>query len=224
MRVRQEVWSACTLNSPTPCITNSEVGSHQFTVYVLLLFVVCAAAAIYNFVCMFVPDRLLPGQRGALWLCMMQYCDSCTSPRTPEYLLYLYHTHLHSLAWRHLHPDTQLMEQFFNVRHSSLRPLAPNTAHWPTLAYTCITQGSWFIWDWGPCPLAPIISLTSYNYSLGSWKHMVSEDPLGSMKVIKTLHPHLSLTVKKYQKRKEAKLIFSLFKSNYNPLCQLSYN
>ncbi|XP_040898135.1 ectopic P granules protein 5 homolog [Toxotes jaculatrix] len=64
-------------------------------------------------------DRLLPGQGGALWLCMMQYCESCTSPRTPEYLLYLYHTHLRSLPWRHLHPDTQLMEQLFNVERGS---------------------------------------------------------------------------------------------------------
>ncbi|KAM7416416.1 hypothetical protein PAMA_018465 [Pampus argenteus] len=64
-------------------------------------------------------DRLLPGQRSALWLCMMQYCESCTSPRTPEYLLYLYHTHLRSLTWRHLHPDTQLMEQLFNVERGS---------------------------------------------------------------------------------------------------------
>uniref|UniRef100_A0A665WYL0 Ectopic P-granules autophagy protein 5 homolog (C. elegans) n=1 Tax=Echeneis naucrates TaxID=173247 RepID=A0A665WYL0_ECHNA len=64
-------------------------------------------------------DRLLPGQRGALWLCMMQYCESCTSPRTPEYLLYLYHTHLRGLPWRHLHPDTQIMEQLFNVERGS---------------------------------------------------------------------------------------------------------
>ncbi|XP_058491865.1 ectopic P granules protein 5 homolog [Solea solea] len=64
-------------------------------------------------------DRLLPGQRGALWLCMMQYCESCTSPRTPEYLLYLYHTHLRSLPWKCLHPDTQLMEQLFNVERGS---------------------------------------------------------------------------------------------------------
>ncbi|XP_031164874.1 ectopic P granules protein 5 homolog [Sander lucioperca] len=64
-------------------------------------------------------DRLLPGQRSTLWLCMMQYCESCTSPRTPEYLLYMYHTHLRSLPWRHLHPDTQLMEQLFNVERGS---------------------------------------------------------------------------------------------------------
>ncbi|PWA19596.1 hypothetical protein CCH79_00006951, partial [Gambusia affinis] len=64
-------------------------------------------------------DRLLPGQRGALWLCLMQYCESCTSPRTPEYLLYLYHTHLRILPWRHLHPDSQLMEHLFNVERGS---------------------------------------------------------------------------------------------------------
>uniref|UniRef100_A0A8C7SAW8 Ectopic P-granules autophagy protein 5 homolog (C. elegans) n=1 Tax=Oncorhynchus mykiss TaxID=8022 RepID=A0A8C7SAW8_ONCMY len=57
--------------------------------------------------------------RGALWLCLMQYCDSCSSPRTPEYLLYLYHTHLGSLPWTHLHPDTHLMEQLFNVERGS---------------------------------------------------------------------------------------------------------
>ncbi|XP_053725820.1 ectopic P granules protein 5 homolog [Synchiropus splendidus] len=64
-------------------------------------------------------DRLLPGQRGALWLCMMQYCESCTSPRTPEYLLYLYHTQLRTLPWRFLQPDTHLMEQLFNVERGS---------------------------------------------------------------------------------------------------------
>ncbi|CAL8347833.1 unnamed protein product [Lota lota] len=64
-------------------------------------------------------ERLLPGQRGALWLCMMKYCECCTSPRTPEYLLYLYHTHLRSLPWAHLHPDTQLMEQLFKVERGS---------------------------------------------------------------------------------------------------------
>ncbi|XP_028980425.2 ectopic P granules protein 5 homolog isoform X2 [Esox lucius] len=64
-------------------------------------------------------ERLLPGQRGALWLCLMQYCESCSSPRTAEYLLYLYHTHLRSLPWTQLHPDTQLMEQLFNVERGS---------------------------------------------------------------------------------------------------------
>ncbi|XP_061672965.1 ectopic P granules protein 5 homolog [Syngnathoides biaculeatus] len=64
-------------------------------------------------------DRLLPGQRGVLWLSVMQYCESCTSPRTPEYLLYLHHTHLRGLPWRYLHPDTVLMEQLFNVERGS---------------------------------------------------------------------------------------------------------
>ena len=47
----------------------------------------------------------------------MRYCESCTAPRTPDYLLYLYHTHLRSLPWAQLHPDTQLMEQLFKVGH-----------------------------------------------------------------------------------------------------------
>lgn len=64
-------------------------------------------------------DRMLPGQRGVLWLSLMQYCESCTSGRTPEYLLYMYHLHLRPLPWRHLHPDTQLMEQLFNVERGS---------------------------------------------------------------------------------------------------------
>ncbi|CAJ1068858.1 ectopic P granules protein 5 homolog isoform X1 [Xyrichtys novacula] len=64
-------------------------------------------------------ERLLPGQRGALWLCMMQYCESCSAPCTPEYLLFLYHTHLRSLPWSHLYPDTQLMQQLFNVERGS---------------------------------------------------------------------------------------------------------
>lgn len=97
----------------------------------LVLFVACAVEAIYD---VYVADRLLPGQRGALWLCMMQYCESCTSPRTPEYLLYLYHTHLRSLPWRHLHPDTKLMEQLFNASHSTpsqlVTPDPSNAAHW----------------------------------------------------------------------------------------------
>ncbi|XP_061134077.1 ectopic P granules protein 5 homolog [Syngnathus typhle] len=64
-------------------------------------------------------DRLLPGQRGALWLSVMQYTESCTSPRTPEYLLYLHHSHLRNLPWRYLHPDTLLMEKLFNVERGS---------------------------------------------------------------------------------------------------------
>ncbi|KAL0979304.1 hypothetical protein UPYG_G00183410 [Umbra pygmaea] len=64
-------------------------------------------------------ECLLPGQHGALWLCLMEYCKTCISPHTPEYLLYLYHFHLRSLPWTQLHPDTQLMEQLFNVERGS---------------------------------------------------------------------------------------------------------
>ncbi|KAA0717308.1 Ectopic P granules protein 5 -like protein [Triplophysa tibetana] len=64
-------------------------------------------------------DRLLPGQRGALWLHLMHYCETCTSPKMPEYLLYTYHTEYSRLPWKDLHPDQSLMNQFFNVERGS---------------------------------------------------------------------------------------------------------
>ncbi|XP_036454096.1 ectopic P granules protein 5 homolog [Colossoma macropomum] len=64
-------------------------------------------------------DRLLPGQRGALWLHLMHYCETCTSPKMPEYLLYTYHAEYSRLPWKDLHPDQALMNQFFNVERGS---------------------------------------------------------------------------------------------------------
>ncbi|XP_065123099.2 ectopic P granules protein 5 homolog isoform X1 [Paramisgurnus dabryanus] len=64
-------------------------------------------------------DRLLPGQRGAMWLHLMHYCETCTSPKMPEYLLYTYHTEYSRLPWKDLHPDQTLMNQFFNVERGS---------------------------------------------------------------------------------------------------------
>ncbi|XP_073696062.1 ectopic P granules protein 5 homolog [Garra rufa] len=64
-------------------------------------------------------DRLLPGQRGALWLHLMHYCETCTSPKMPEYLLYTYHTEYGRLPWKDLHPDQTLMNLFFNVERGS---------------------------------------------------------------------------------------------------------
>ncbi|KAK2845489.1 hypothetical protein Q7C36_010343 [Tachysurus vachellii] len=64
-------------------------------------------------------DRLLPGQKGALWLHLMHYCKSCTSPKMPEYLLYNYHTEYSQLPWKDLYPDQTLMNQFFNVERGS---------------------------------------------------------------------------------------------------------
>ncbi|XP_051748623.1 ectopic P granules protein 5 homolog [Ctenopharyngodon idella] len=64
-------------------------------------------------------DRLLPGQRGALWHHLMHYCETCTSPKMPEYLLYTYHTEYSRLPWKDLHPDQTLMNQFFNVERGS---------------------------------------------------------------------------------------------------------
>ncbi|KAG7481387.1 hypothetical protein MATL_G00066210 [Megalops atlanticus] len=64
-------------------------------------------------------ERLLPGQQGALWLHLMHYCDTCTSPKMPEYLLYTYHTEYNRLPWKDLHPDQALMDQFFKVERGS---------------------------------------------------------------------------------------------------------
>ncbi|KAG9355088.1 hypothetical protein JZ751_001801 [Albula glossodonta] len=64
-------------------------------------------------------DRLLPGQPGSLWLHLMHYCDTCTAPKMPEYLLYSYHTEYSRLPWRDLHPDQALMNQFFKVERGS---------------------------------------------------------------------------------------------------------
>lgn len=76
-----------------------------------------------------VVDRLLPGQRGALWLHLMHYCETCTSPKMPEYLLYTYHTEYSRLPWKDLHPDQTLMRQFFNVRNPSNKPSAVSHAY-----------------------------------------------------------------------------------------------
>lgn len=86
----------------------------------------------------------------------MQYCENCTAPRTPEYLLYLYHDHLRSLPWRHLHPDTLLMEQLFKVRH----PASPKTLTPPTL-HTGLDShrtDKLLILNLDPCLIVSIIS------------------------------------------------------------------
>uniref|UniRef100_A0AAY4BDZ3 Ectopic P-granules autophagy protein 5 homolog n=1 Tax=Denticeps clupeoides TaxID=299321 RepID=A0AAY4BDZ3_9TELE len=64
-------------------------------------------------------EHLLVGQRGTLWLLLMHYCETCTSPKMPEYILYTHHTEYARLPWKDLHPDQALMRQFFNVERGS---------------------------------------------------------------------------------------------------------
>lgn len=64
-------------------------------------------------------DKLLPGHHGALWLLLMQYCDSCTAPKMPEHILYTFHAELGRLPWKEMHPDHHLMEEFFKVERGS---------------------------------------------------------------------------------------------------------
>lgn len=60
-------------------------------------------------------DKLLPGDEGALRLHLLHYCEACTAPKMPEFILYTFHSAYQKLAWKDLHPDQRLMEAFFKV-------------------------------------------------------------------------------------------------------------
>ncbi|KAJ8789671.1 hypothetical protein J1605_004908 [Eschrichtius robustus] len=64
-------------------------------------------------------DKLLPGDDGALRLHLMHYCEACTAPKMPEFILYAFHSAYQKLPWRDLHPDQMLMEAFFKVERGS---------------------------------------------------------------------------------------------------------
>nr|XP_056705058.1 ectopic P granules protein 5 homolog [Euleptes europaea] len=64
-------------------------------------------------------DKLLPSHRGALWLHLMHYCRTCTAPKMPEHILYTLHTEFGRLPWKEMHPDPQLMEEFFKIERGS---------------------------------------------------------------------------------------------------------
>lgn len=60
-------------------------------------------------------EKLLPSHHGALWLHLMHYCECCTAPKMPEFILYSFHTEFRRLPWKEMHPDQMLMEEFFKV-------------------------------------------------------------------------------------------------------------
>ncbi|XP_037364483.1 ectopic P granules protein 5 homolog isoform X1 [Talpa occidentalis] len=64
-------------------------------------------------------DKLLPGDEGALRLHLMHYCEACTAPKMPEFILYAFHSAYRKLPWRDLQPDQVLMEAFFKVERGS---------------------------------------------------------------------------------------------------------
>ncbi|GAB1301887.1 Ectopic P granules protein 5 homolog [Apodemus speciosus] len=64
-------------------------------------------------------DKLLPGDEGALRLHLLHYCEACTSPKMPEFILYAFHSAYQKLEWKDLHPDQRLMEAFFKVERGS---------------------------------------------------------------------------------------------------------
>ncbi|XP_036101663.1 ectopic P granules protein 5 homolog isoform X3 [Molossus molossus] len=63
--------------------------------------------------------KLLPGDAGALHFHLMHYCEACTAPKMPEFILYALHSAYRKLPWRDLHPDQVLMEAFFKVERGS---------------------------------------------------------------------------------------------------------
>ncbi|XP_005232012.2 ectopic P granules protein 5 homolog [Falco peregrinus] len=63
--------------------------------------------------------KLLPSHRGALWLHLMHYCECCTAPKMPEFILYTFHTEFRRLPWKEMHPDQMLMEEFFKIERGS---------------------------------------------------------------------------------------------------------
>ncbi|NXW44656.1 EPG5 protein, partial [Nyctiprogne leucopyga] len=64
-------------------------------------------------------DKLLPSHHGALWLHLMHYCECCTAPKMPEFILYTFHTEFRRLPWKEMHPDQILMEEFFKIERGS---------------------------------------------------------------------------------------------------------
>ncbi|XP_051498646.1 ectopic P granules protein 5 homolog isoform X3 [Apus apus] len=64
-------------------------------------------------------DKLLPSHHGALWLHLMHYCECCTAPKMPEFILYTFHTEFKRLPWKEMHPDQVLMEEFFKIERGS---------------------------------------------------------------------------------------------------------
>ncbi|XP_073485440.1 ectopic P granules protein 5 homolog [Aquarana catesbeiana] len=93
-------------------------------------------------------DHLLPGQRGALWLHLMHYCESCTAPMSPEYILFAYHTEYIKLPWKDMYPDQMLMEEFFKVERGS-----PKSCFLFLGAVLCDVNWVSVLADaWGPVP------------------------------------------------------------------------
>ncbi|NXI45119.1 EPG5 protein, partial [Galbula dea] len=66
-------------------------------------------------------DKLLPSHHGALWLHLMHYCECCTAPKMPEFILYTFHTEFRRLPWKEMHPDQILMEEFFKIERGSTK-------------------------------------------------------------------------------------------------------
>ncbi|XP_077646243.1 ectopic P granules protein 5 homolog [Lonchura striata] len=80
---------------------------------------VCLFADCIKFLHESFKEKLLPSHHGALWLHLMYYCECCTAPKMPEFILYAFHTEFRRLPWKEMHPDQMLMEEFFKIERGS---------------------------------------------------------------------------------------------------------
>lgn len=136
-------------------------------------------------------DKLLPGDEGALRLQLMYYCEACTAPKMPEFILYAFHSAYRKLPWGDLHPDQTLMEAFFKVScplssawrdlASGQQPMLPSLAVLGTVAVYGLCPHS-VLPTWYLCKAASCGN--HFMVLVGEWK---------TLTVVKTQRKTLSL-------------------------------
>lgn len=118
--IQQPNWLTCTPSLLAAYMGNLKVRQAQINLTICMTFQKLFRIRPYQ-----EHDFLLPccdagllqsKHRDSLWLHLIHYCDTCTAPKTPEYLLSTYHSTYRSLPWKELYPDQTLMNKFFNVR------------------------------------------------------------------------------------------------------------
>ncbi|XP_067888811.1 ectopic P granules protein 5 homolog [Heterodontus francisci] len=158
-------------------------------------------------------DKLIPGQRGALWFHLMHYCETCTVPKMPEYILYTYHSEYSKLPWRELYPDQALMEEFFKVERGS-----PKSCF--LFLGTLLCEVNWVsvLSDaWNPQPLLQTRTMVVYllfmMVFLSKEDKLISEpeSPLLSLLGQSSALPWHFVDMVSYQK------VMSYFSSHYSP-------
>ncbi|XP_078252336.1 ectopic P granules protein 5 homolog isoform X1 [Rhinoraja longicauda] len=158
-------------------------------------------------------DKLIPGHRGALWFHLMYYCETSTTPKMPEYILYTYHSEYSKLPWRELYPDQALMEEFFKVERGS-----PKSCFLFLGALLCEVNWVNVLSDaWNPQPLlhtrTMVVYLLFMIVFLSKEDELTSkpESPLYNLLGQTSALPWHFVDIASYQN------VLSYFKSHYSP-------